>query len=126
MKKNKFGKSVLFAVNGIAYGISKERNIKIQIIIGLFVILISILLKIPQTDFIIILLVSFLVIILELVNTGIDKLIDKLSPGFDKDYGKIKDIMAGVVLLAVILSVIVGFLILFNPIISVITCDCYP
>ncbi|MDD5651020.1 MAG: diacylglycerol kinase family protein [Candidatus Nanoarchaeia archaeon] len=118
MKKNKFTKSVIIAINGIAHGVSKERNIKIQIIIGLFIIFVSILLKIPKIDFIVILLISFLVIILELINTSIEKLIDKLSPNFDKDYGKIKDIMAGVVLLSAILSVIIGLLLLFNPITS--------
>ncbi|PKP58279.1 MAG: diacylglycerol kinase [Candidatus Altiarchaeales archaeon HGW-Altiarchaeales-2] len=120
MKKNKFIKSVGVAVNGIAQGVCGERNIKIQIIIGAIVILISMLLGLPKTEFIIILIISFLVIILELINTAVEKLIDKLSPGFDSDYGKIKDIMAGAVLLAVVLSIIIGFLILFDHIVSII------
>jgi len=119
-EKNKFSKCVLIAIKGVAHGISKEKNIKIQILIGLCVILISFLLNIPKLDFIIIIFVSFLVIILELINTSIEKLIDKISPVFDKDYGKIKDMMAGAVLLSVILSIIIGFLILFKPIISII------
>jgi len=118
MNKNKFHKSLLFAVKGIVSGISKERNIKIQILIGFAVILISLLLGIPNIEFIIILFISFFVIIMELLNTCIEKLIDKLSPGYDKDYGEIKDMAAGAVLLTVILSIIIGFLILLNPIIN--------
>lgn len=121
MEKNKFSKSVFIALRGIAQGISKERNIKIQILIGFIVIIVSLLLEIPKIEFIIILFISFFVIILELINTSIERLIDKISPQFDKDYGKIKDVMVGVVLSAVILSIIIGFLILFNPIISLFT-----
>ena len=119
MKKNKFYKSVLFALTGIAHGISKERNIKIQVLIGISVILISILLRIPKIEFIIILFISFFVIILELLNTSLEKLIDKICPQYDAEYGRIKDITAGAVLLAVILSIIIGVLILFRPIISI-------
>jgi len=118
MKRGKFLKSVSVALRGIRYIISKERNIKIQIFLGFMVIFVSILLKIPKIEFIIILFLSFFVIVLEIINTSVEKLIDKIHPNYDKDYGKIKDAFAGAVLLAVMLSIIIGALILFNPIIS--------
>ena len=118
MGKNKFNRSLMFAIRGIAHGISTERNIKIQIAIGIFIIIISLVLRIPKLDFIIILLISFFVIILELINTSIERLIDKLHPNFDKEIGRIKDIMAGVVLISVILSIIIGIMILLEPFIA--------
>ena len=118
MKKCPFKKSLLTALRGIAADISTERNIKIQIAIGILVIIVSLLLKIPRVEFALILIVCFFVISLEMINTSIEKLIDKLSPGQDNDYGRVTDLMAVAVLLAVILSVILGFLILLNPIID--------
>lgn len=55
---------------------------------------------------------------MEIVNTSIERLIDKIHPGFDKDYEKIKDLMAVAVLLTALLAIIIGLLILFEPITS--------
>lgn len=118
MTRIKLTESFLIAARGVIHEISKERNIKIQIIIGLCVIVISILLKISKIDFIIILLVSFLVIILELLNKGFEKLIDVVSPNYNKELGRVKDIAAAAVLLGAILSAVVGLLILYKPIIN--------
>jgi diacylglycerol kinase len=111
-------RNILTAIKGIAHGFSRERNIKIQMIIGWLVILLSIVLKIPRNDLLLIVFVSFLVIVLELINTSFEKLIDFLHPGRHDEIRKIKDMMAGAVLLIVILSVIVGILVLYRPLLS--------
>ncbi len=120
MKKSDFSKSVYVALLGIAHGISKERNIKIQVLIGIFIIVLSYFLQINRLEFIMILLVIFLVLSFELANTAMEKLIDRLHPGYDAEYGRVKDIMAGAVLLMVLLSILVGLLILFNPLLNVV------
>ena len=119
MTQTKLTESFLIAARGVIHEISKERNIKIQIIIGLCVIVISILLKISKIDFVIILLVSFLVIILELLNKGFEKLIDVISPDYNKELGRVKDITAAAVLLGAILATVVGLLILYEPIMRI-------
>ena len=118
MQKRKFHQSVWLALKGIADGISKERNIKIQMVIGIAVIVVSLLLKISTVELAIIISISFLVIVLEMLNTGLEKLFDILRSDYDGDIGRVKDMMAGAVLLAAILSIILGFLILLNPIID--------
>jgi diacylglycerol kinase len=118
MMKNAFSKSLIVAFKGIAQAISSERNIKIQIIIGLLIIGLSLFLRIPKLEFLIILFTCFLVIILELINTSVERLLDKLHPGFDKEIGKVKDILAGAVLLSVLLSIIIGIVILLEPLIA--------
>ena len=110
-----FLKSFYYAFHGIYYGFLNQRNIKIQALIGLFIIIWSFLIKISSLEFIIILFISFFVIILELINTAIEKLIDKISSEYNKKYGIIKDIMAGAVLLSAVLSVIIGIIILYKP-----------
>ena len=106
------------ALKGIADGISSERNIKIQVVIGIAVIIASMLLNISTVELAIIIFVCFFVIIMEMLNTSLEKLLDKLRPEHDGDIGRIKDLIAGAVLLAVVLSITLGFLILLEPIIG--------
>ncbi len=54
--------------------------------------------------------------ILELFNRGFEKLIDLISPEYNREFGKVKDAMAGVVLLTFSMAMIVSFLILYNPV----------
>jgi undecaprenol kinase len=110
--------SFVYAINGIGHAFYKNRSITIQLIIGAAVIALSLFLKIPWQDLIIILFLCFLVIILEMINTAVEKMIDVLSPKYHKEYGKVKDIMAGAVLLAAVLSVIIGILILWQPLLA--------
>lgn len=118
MTKISFRDSALCATRGLFRGISSERNIKIQILIGSVVIFIAILLEISKIYLITMIIVCFLVVILELFNRGFEKLIDLISPEYNKEFGKVKDAMAGVVLLTFMMTVIVGFLILYHPIIN--------
>lgn len=110
--------NIMIAVKGIAYGFSRERNIKIQMVIGWLVVLFSIILKIPRYDLILVVFVCFLVIVMELINTSFEKLIDFLHPGKHDEIRKIKDMMAGAVLLIAILAIIVGILVFYKPVLS--------
>ena len=116
MTKINFRDSILCAARGLFSGISSERNIKIQFLIGSIVIFIALLLKISKGYLITIIIVFFLIIILELFNRGFERLIDLVSPEYNKEFGKVKDIMAGVVLLTFIMAAIVSFLILYEPV----------
>jgi diacylglycerol kinase len=117
MKKDKFGRSLMNASRGIAHALSRERNITIQVVIGIIVMILSLLLGVSKAGLMFIIIACFFVIIMELVNTAIEHLIDKINPDYDKDYGRIKDMMAGAVLLATILAVIIGILVLASPIV---------
>jgi diacylglycerol kinase len=116
MTRISFVQSALCATRGLFHGISSERNIKIQIVIAGLIILTSVLLEISKIYLITIIIVCFLVVILELFNRGFEKMIDLISPGYNKEFGKVKDAMAGVVLLTFGMAIIVSLLILGEPI----------
>ena len=78
------------------------------LIINLFLI---VYFKLNSTDVALILLVCFLVLIAETINTAIEKICDFVEPNFNKKIGLIKDISAGAVILATLLSIIVGVLV---------------
>jgi len=119
MAKVNFRDSVLCATRGIFRTVSSERNIKIQIFLESIIIFLALLLGVSKASLITIIIVCFLVIILELFNRGFEKMIDLISPSYNKEFGKVKDIMAGVVLLTFTMTAIVTVLILFNPLMNV-------
>jgi diacylglycerol kinase len=118
LKCPKCVKGVRYATKGIFYAMRTEQNLRIQLVIGFVVLCSAILLKIPKLHVLILLIVSFLVIILELLNTAVEKLIDILCPHYNKKYGLVKDIVGGVALLGVVLSVIIGVAILLFPMVD--------
>lgn len=116
MTRVSFRDSALCATRGLFRGISSERNIKIQIVIATIITLTAIFLHVSKIYLITIIIVCFLVIILELFNRGFEKLIDLVSPEYNKEFGKVKDAMSGVVLLTFGMATVVSFMILYEPI----------
>jgi diacylglycerol kinase len=116
MSKVSLARSFYCAFRGIFKGISQERSLKIHLTVGIMIIAISIILDISRIYLITIILVTFLVIILELFNKNFEKLIDFVSPEYNQEAGEIKDRMAGIVLATSLLALVVGCLILYQPV----------
>ena len=111
MKKPPFYKSLLYSIKGIFWMLKSERNFQFEVfalIINLFLI---VYFKLNSTDVALILVVCFLVLIAETINTAIEKICDFVEPHFNEKIGLIKDISAGAVILATLLSIIVGVLV---------------
>jgi undecaprenol kinase len=106
------------ALNGILYALLHERNLRVQLAVFVVAISAAYLLKISRIDFLIIIVMSALVISLELANTAIEKLADRVLPEQDLIIGRVKDLMAGAVLLASIFSLIIGFSIFYTPVLK--------
>jgi diacylglycerol kinase len=113
-----FIKSAFCAIKGLIKLIAGERNIIIQMLASSITVLFMYLLKIPKLYSLVIAGVFFLGIVLELFNTNIERLIDIISPEYNKEFGKIKDSMAGVVLLLFIVPVIFSMFILWVPVMN--------
>ena len=111
-----FLKSFVYAFRGIARSFSgNHRNIWVQLAIGIITLGLSCWLEIPVRDLIFIIIMIFFVIILEMMNTGIEALVDHVSPEYHEEAGKVKDIYAGAVLTGAILSAAVGAIVLGPP-----------
>lgn len=114
-KKNvNFLKSFTFALNGIKYCFKMEKHYKFHIFAFLLVMILSLLLKVSNIEFIFIILVSFLVIITEMLNTCVEVIVDMITKDDNVLAMHAKDLGAGAVLISSILAVIVG-LIVFIP-----------
>jgi len=114
MKKNRFFRSFIYALQGIRHVFGTEANMKIHLVFTLLVIVCGLFFKISATEWMFCLLCFGLVISMEMINTAIEKLVDDLSPDFNSVAGNIKDIAAGAVLISAIFAAATG-LIIFVP-----------
>lgn len=110
----KLGMSFVYAIRGIAYCIRHERNIRIHIIALLYVLYLSTFYAFTKAEYAVLILTCAVVIALELINTAIEVVIDKMSPKFNVFAMMGKDIAAGGVLVGAIGSVIVGVILFFD------------
>ncbi|ALX48115.1 diacylglycerol kinase family protein [Lentibacillus amyloliquefaciens] len=107
--KSKFGFS--HALNGIGKIIRTEQNFRFHMIASLFVIVAGIILRLSAFKWIFIVLAIGLVLVAEILNTVIEKMVDYVKPDIHPRAKVIKDMAAGAVLIASIVSATVGLLI---------------
>ena len=102
-------KSFKYAFNGISYLLKTSRNFKIQLIFAVTSLMIGFLLQISQSNYVILIATIMSVLILEILNTSIESIVDLVVKKEFSSLAKIsKDTSAGAVLLASINSVIIA------------------
>jgi len=111
MSIRRFKKSVLDAWHGVVYVYRHEQNFRIQIVLAIFIVILMLVLRLRKSEMVVILLLVFLVFILELLNSALEKLLDILKPRLQLQVALVKDIMAAMVLIASIGALIIGSLI---------------
>jgi undecaprenol kinase len=103
--------SIRVALNGIKTVYREERNFKIELFLGLLSMILGLVLEINLTEMIFIIICVIFVLAAEIVNTAIEDLCDKVEPDQNKIIGKIKDTMAGFVLISSIGSIAIACMI---------------
>ena len=112
--KHSLIKSFGFAFEGLKTAISQGRNFRIQIFIGTAAIALGFILKLSYSEWLHLILIITIILILELVNTSIEAIVDIVSPEFQEKAKIAKDVAAATVLLASVGSIIIGAM-LFLP-----------
>ena len=107
-------KSFTFAWKGILTCAGHEQNITFHLIAAIAVVAAGFFFNIPHTEWMVVMLCIGTVISAELFNSAIERLVDLVSPEWQKIAGEVKDIAAGAVLVTAIVAAIVG-LIVFLP-----------
>lgn len=119
--KNKgFISALKNAFNGIKYAFTTQRNLKIQVLISIVVILASLFLRISFIEWAVIVLIIFMVFFSELINTAIETIVDMITTEYNENAKIAKDIAAGAVTLVSIASVIIGIIIFLPKILKII------
>ena len=104
-------KSFNYAFRGLVKTWHEEQNLQIHTVIAIIVVLFGAILKISINEWLIPIITITLVILMEIVNSAVERVTDILKPRIHGYVKEIKDIMAAAVLLASISAVIVGLII---------------
>jgi len=99
------------ALRGLFYAIGSERNLQIELVAAFFVIVLMLTLRVQKWEAVVLLLLIFAVIILETLNTLVERLVDFIKPRVNAQVGLLKDLMAAVVFLAATMATVVGWII---------------
>lgn len=117
-----FFKSLRHALRGLADIFRTQQNFRLQTLAAIVVLAAAFAFQIALWQGIIIMLLSVCVLVLEILNTIVERLADAVQPRLSHMVREIKDMMAGTVLLASLASVAVGILI-FGPYLSLLLQD---
>ncbi|OGM08730.1 hypothetical protein A2W13_00845 [Candidatus Woesebacteria bacterium RBG_16_36_11] len=101
-------KSFSFAFDGLKAALKNEPNFRIHIVLAILVVILGLIFKFTFLELAILALTIGFVLILELINTTLEAVVNLVSPEI-QDQAKIaKDVSAAAVLVSAILSVIVA------------------
>ena len=110
----KFLKSFVYSFQGIAYAFTTQLSFRVHCLATLLVICLGIYTNLTAQEWLWITAAIAIVVILELVNTSIEILVDLVSPGQNPKAGAIKDVASAAVLVGGLMALIIG-LIIFVP-----------
>lgn len=101
-------KSFGYAFEGVKSAFKSESNFRIHTLIAVTAILAAFYLGFTKLEWIILTFTIAFVLILEMINTSIEKIVDMVSPEVRHEAKVAKDVAAASVLISTVLSVIVG------------------
>jgi diacylglycerol kinase len=109
------------AFQGWLHFFRTEANGRIQAVIAVLVVAAGFLFKVSPQEWLWILLCIGLVTGLEMVNTAIETLANRLHPDRHPDIKIVKDVAAGAVLWAAVVSVIIGAVIFLPKLLAIVS-----
>ncbi len=108
-------RSFSFAFEGVFYMFATQRNARIEAAIGVAVVAVAGWLRVSRGEWAILLLTIGAVLAAEALNTGIERMVDLLSPDQRQEAKHAKDAAAGAVLILSFAAAAIGFAILGPP-----------
>ena len=114
MKNDNFIEAWGNATNGIIYAATTQRNIRIQLVLAVIVMVLSLFYGLNTAEFLCLLFAVFMVIFAELINTAIETVVDLFVDVYHPKAKISKDVAAGAVVLAACNALVVGYFIFFK------------
>lgn len=113
-KEHSTPKSFVFAFSGIREALKNEPNLRIHFLVGLLAIVLAFYFSFTSIEWIILLITICFVLMVELINTSLEALVNLVSPELKTEAKLAKDVAAAAVLISAVLSIVVGIF-LFLP-----------
>jgi diacylglycerol kinase (ATP) len=112
VKPTRFIDSVNCAIEGILYTARTQKHMRYHFLAALVILFTALLFRVPMVEFMLLALAISFVLFAELLNTGIEVVVDMISPEFHPMAKAAKDVAAGAVLVAAFGTAVVGYLVL--------------
>ena len=103
------------AFEGLRYAFKTQRNFRFHLFAALLVMIAAYWLKVSPAAWGVLILTVGSVLVVELLNTAVEVIVDFISPEYHPLAKTAKDLAAGAVLLVAITSILVGIVILGAP-----------
>ncbi|MDD5645189.1 MAG: diacylglycerol kinase [bacterium] len=111
---NKILKSFNHAIEGLYYILRTQQNFRIHFLIAILIVLMGMYFGIDKSEFMILSVLIFFVLITEVFNTCIELLTDMISETYHPIAKIVKDVSAGAVLLSSFVAIIIGYIIFYS------------
>src|SRR3989338_4958851 len=118
MSPKRLFKSFKYALRGVGHLWRSEQNFRIQIIAGVLAIAAAWSFPLEVWQRITIVLLVSMVLILEIINSVIERLVDVLKSRIHPSVRDMKDMMAAAVLLSSFVALVIGGIILYPYIVQ--------
>ncbi len=109
--------SIKHAFDGIAYAFKTQPNYRIHFALSILALILGWLVKISSSEFLVIVVMIFIGLSLETVNTAIEQATDAIDTSIREDIRIAKDVSAGAMLLFAIGATIIAAIIFIPKII---------
>lgn len=106
-------KSFGHALSGLMVVFASEQSFRLQIVMAVGVLILAIGLGVTNAELIVLLLMIAAVLILELINSIFERVLDAFKPRLHPIVKEAKDMMAAAVLLMSLFAFIIGVLIFY-------------
>ncbi len=110
--------SFKYAGEGLLHAVRTQRNFRIHLIATTLVVIVGLWLRLPLESWALLTLTIGLVLVVEMLNTAAETLVDLASPDYHPLAKQVKDLAAGAVLLAAIIAAIMGLIVLGPPLLA--------
>lgn len=116
VKNKNFFTSIGHAIDGVISVFKTERNLRIDYVIGLFVLLSSLFFNFTKTEFACLCLTIGFVIFAEMINSTVEYVVDLITDKYDERAKAAKDIAAGGVFISSVVAVVVAYFLFVDKI----------
>lgn len=106
-----FIRSFGYAIEGFRTAVATERNIKVQLLVGVLAVVAGVVLRIDALSWVLVLLCIGLVLFAELANTSIEAIVDLATQDLHPLAKRAKDIAAASVFTLSITAAVVGIIV---------------
>jgi len=112
LRKTTLLQSFNHAFQGIVDAVRRERNMRFHLVVALGVLILSLFLNLSKLELVAILISISFVLMMELMNTAIEAVVDIVTDEFHEKARAAKDLSAGAVLVAAVNALAVAYLVL--------------